>query len=193
MSTPAIRPYGAWPSPILAADVVEGGLRLSGAAMIGDEVWWVEGRPAEGGRQTIVRRRSDGSTVDVLPAPWNARSRVHEYGGSSWLAVPTDGGHLVVFANYADQRLYRVVDDAIEPLTPATHSSVRYAEPTLGPGGTEIWCVRESHVDGRVVRQLAAPAVDARHQVRGRFQLHVDAPAAQLLRIRADERRDVEG
>src|SRR5215467_11677347 len=108
-------PYGAWPSPITAADVARGFRRLGAARLVGEEVWWLEGRSTEGGRQVITRPGGDG-VQDVIPAPWNARTRVHEYGGSCWLALPDEQG--VVFANFADQRLYRVgADGSISPLT----------------------------------------------------------------------------
>src|SRR5262249_5893654 len=106
-------PYGAWPSPITAADTARGAISLSFPAIVGDEVWWTESRPDEAGRQTVMRAGPDGAPVNVLPAPWNARTRVHEYGGRSWLAVPGQGGTdqpapALVFANFADQRLYRL-------------------------------------------------------------------------------------
>lgn len=58
--------------------------RFDGAAFVGDQVWWGESLPDEGGRTAVRRRRTDGSTETLLPAPWNARSRVHEYGGGAW-------------------------------------------------------------------------------------------------------------
>ena len=64
------------------------------------DVWWIEGRPAEGGRQVIVSAHRG----DLLPAPWNARTRVHEYGGRCWLPVRTERRHCVVFAEWSDQR-----------------------------------------------------------------------------------------
>jgi dipeptidyl aminopeptidase/acylaminoacyl peptidase len=111
-------PYGAWPSPITAADVAKGQIYISYPLVTGKDVWWQEGRPGEGGRVTVVRCDAAGNQRDVLPVPWNARSRVHEYGGRSYLPVPvpaSDGQAAsadlaVVFANYADQRLYLVTD-----------------------------------------------------------------------------------
>ena len=66
-------------------------------------VWWQESRPTEGGRLAVVCQGPDGISRDLLPMPWNARTRVHEYGGKSYLPLP--GGF--VFANFGDQRLYR--------------------------------------------------------------------------------------
>ena len=158
---PTPLPYGAWPSPITAADVARGGVRLSFPALIptaaGDpDVWWSEGRPSEGGRQVIV----SATRGDLLPPPWNARTRVHEYGGASWIEV----GGALVFAEWSDQRLYRLVPGgAPEPLTPspATPFGWRYADLTLSPGGDEIWCIREEHSpDAAVSRAIVAVPID---------------------------------
>src|ERR1700680_5116174 len=81
-------PYGSWPSPISAADVAKGHVLISYPIVIGDDVWWQEGRPDEGGRVTVVHCGPDGTRRTVLAAPWDARSRVHEYGGLSCLPVP---------------------------------------------------------------------------------------------------------
>ena len=102
----ATTPYGSWTSPISAADLTASGHPVSGARWVGDEVWWLELRPQEAGRSAVRRRDATGGVVDVLPAPWNAASRVHEYGGGAWAATP-DG--VLVFAEAGDQRLYRLL------------------------------------------------------------------------------------
>ena len=73
-------------------------------AVDGDDVYWIEGRPHEGGRNVLVRRSADGSTSDVVPAGFNVRSRVHEYGGGAYVVARG----LVYFSNFADQRIYAV-------------------------------------------------------------------------------------
>ncbi|WP_187368159.1 prolyl oligopeptidase family serine peptidase [Nonomuraea terrae] len=118
----------------------------------GVEVWWDEPRPHEGGRRCVVRRLPDGSRVDALPAGWNARNRLIEYGGRSWRPLP-DGG--LVFTNWADQRLYRLgPGGAPEPLTP--QGPARYGDLYLPPGRGEVWAVRE--IDD--VRDLVAVPLD---------------------------------
>ena len=144
-----IFPYGEWPSPITAADVARGHIRLSFPVIAADTVYWQETLPAEGGRQTVVRRGPDGVSRDLLAAPWNARTRVHEYGGRSYLPVP--GG--VLFANFGDQRLYVAPDGGGEPgpLTAATEAiDDRFADFVLSPDKREVWCVRERHAGGQV-------------------------------------------
>lgn len=163
-------PYGTWPSPISAADVARAGRRLAFPTVAGAEVWWQETCPEDGGRTTIVHRGADGTNRRLLHAPWNARTRVHEYGGRSYLAVPSGDGHAIVFANYADQRLYRIdpqagSDSDPVPLTPAPSepSALRYADFVCSPDGTEIWCVRETHGGSRggsVTRAIVAVPLD---------------------------------
>ncbi len=105
--------YGTWPSPFLPADIVSSAPRIDGARFVGDEIWWGESVPAEGGRVAV--RSSTGAVV--LPAPWNARSRVHEYGGGAWTAA--DDGTLF-FVDAKDQRVYRMAaGEQPTPLTPA--------------------------------------------------------------------------
>src|SRR4051812_49480089 len=92
MTARVTAPFGSWPSPISAADVARGQLRLSFPTVHGDDVWWQETRPEEGGRTTVIHLRG-GHPVELLPAPWNARTRVHEYGGRSYLPIPMGRGH----------------------------------------------------------------------------------------------------
>jgi dipeptidyl aminopeptidase/acylaminoacyl peptidase len=153
-------PYGSWTSPISAAELAAGGHPVGGARFVGHEIWWTELRAAEGGRQSVRRHGADGAVTDVLPAPWNARSRVHEYGGHPWLGL-ADGS--LVFVEFTDQRLYLLRAGATEPepLTPA--APARYADPLLCPDRDEVWCVRETHDDsGVITRDLCAVPLDGR-------------------------------
>src|SRR4051812_35701238 len=83
-ATPPTASYGAWPSPIDARDLVTGASHpIDGGPQAGPP-WWPGPRPDQGGRQQIVRRNADGTIHDPLPEGWNARTRVHEYGGAAW-------------------------------------------------------------------------------------------------------------
>lgn len=136
-------PFGTWTSPITAADVAAAGSSPQWLDVAGGEVWWAEGRPSEDGRVALVRRKADGTLEDMLPAPWNARNRVHEYGGRPWLVR----GRSLFFTNWSDQRVYvRDLDSGeISPITPEppTPQGVRYADLRPGPGD-EVWAVREA-------------------------------------------------
>lgn len=142
---PEISPYGTWTSPISAADVAAAGAGPLWLDVADGELWWAEARPAEGGRVTLLR---DGE--DMLPAPWNARNRVHEYGGRPW--VVTSGA--LYFTNWDDQRVYRRDPDTgdITPVTPEPPApqAIRYGDLRPGPGGT-VWAVRETSTGPRRV------------------------------------------
>ncbi|MBO7941025.1 prolyl oligopeptidase family serine peptidase [Streptomyces antibioticus] len=162
-----ILPYGSWPSPIDAALAAAHDGRPEYVGLVGDEIWWTAPRPAEGGRRTLVRRHPDGTEESVLPAPWNVRSRVVEYGGLPWAGVARpDGEPLVVFVNFADQRLYALEGGREpRPLTPvsAVGGGLRWAEPQLLPGRDEVWCVLEEFTGDAptdVRRVLAAVPLD---------------------------------
>jgi dienelactone hydrolase len=165
--------YGEWPSPIDGADVARKQVGLAFPTIDAAGVWWQESRPAEGGRLAIVCQGPDGISRDLLAMPWNARTRVHEYGGKSYLPLP--GGF--VFANFGDQRLYRCgtgqpgpaqPEPAVpEPLTPAPGEDAadRFADFALSPDGDEVWCVREQHRAGRegagrITRAIVAVPLD---------------------------------
>ncbi|MEV0591015.1 S9 family peptidase [Nonomuraea cavernae] len=122
-----------WPSPVSTTDVARSGLRLGWPRALGGQVWWVEDRPDEGGRTTIVRRAADGTRRELLRAPWSARTRVHEYGGRPYDVTPEGD---VVFANLADQRLYLLPcpDRLSPPGAPGSPGALHRAT-VLGPGG----------------------------------------------------------
>ena len=117
MTHAADAPYGTWTSPIGADDLLAGTLGLAHPRLFEGELYWMESRPAEGGRTTVMRRGPDGDLVECVPAPFNVRTRVHEYGG---VCYTVHAGQLY-FSNFADQRIHRVPLDgsaAPAPLTP---------------------------------------------------------------------------
>lgn len=140
-----VAPYGAWKSPITSDLIVPGTIGLGQVALDGEDVYWIEMRPTEGGRNVIVRRTSDGRMIDLTPAPFNARTRVHEYDGGAF--VVSDG--TIYFAHFADQCLYRQTEDTTpQPLTPA--ADVRYADGVVDRHrGRMIWVCEDHTVSGR--------------------------------------------
>ncbi|MCA0146620.1 prolyl oligopeptidase family serine peptidase [Blastococcus sp. LR1] len=133
---------GSWPTPITSELVIRTAARLEEVVVDGADVWWSESRPDEGGRSVLVRRSPDGTVTDVLPAPWNARTRVHEYGGGAWTVA--EGA--VWFTNFSDQSLYRI-DQGAGPAAvtgePAVPSGVRHAD--LRGTADGLLAVRETH------------------------------------------------
>ena len=135
-------PCGIWPSPISAAVVAAGAIPLSTPLLDGTDIYWLAGLPSEKGRTTLMRRRA-GHSAPLTPAPFNVRTRVHEYGGGACLA--THG--VVYFSNFADNRLYAVKPGGEpEPLTAdAPH---RYADFVLDLQFSRLIAVREDHTHG---------------------------------------------
>ena len=148
----ATAPYGSWESPITALAATRAALRFSDSLETdGPDLYWAESRPAEAGRTVVVRRSAAGSIEDATPPGWDARTRVHEYGGGAYAVH--DGE--VFFANFADQRLYRHrPGEKPRPITPepATPAGDRYADLSFGRGF--LICVRERHGEGETVNQL---------------------------------------
>lgn len=139
MSSQNVVPYGSWHSPLTADMVASGGVSLGGILVDGPNIYWLEGRPAEAGRTVVVRLGQDGTTQDLLPSPYNARSRVYEYGGAPY----TVKDEVVVFVNFADNRVYRLVDGDPQAVTPK--GEMRYADLSIDPVRGRILCVREDH------------------------------------------------
>ena len=99
-------PYGTWSSPITAEMIADTTISLSSLLVDGSDIYWLEGRPREGGRVVLVRQGEAGP-VDVLPEGYSARSRVHEYGGGAAIV----SGGVAFFVNFEDQRIYRLDGD----------------------------------------------------------------------------------
>jgi dipeptidyl aminopeptidase/acylaminoacyl peptidase len=139
-----VAPYGAWKSPITSELIVSTSIGLGQIAIAGDDIFWSEGRPAEGGRNAIIRCTPSGQIADAIPSPYNVRTRVHEYGGGSFLVV--DGR--IYFSNFADGRLYcqwlkEKPDREPIPLTPT--GTYRYADPIFDRDRHRLICIREEH------------------------------------------------
>ncbi|MBL7062869.1 MAG: S9 family peptidase [Anaerolineae bacterium] len=142
MAESQVSPYGSWKSPITSDLIASATIRLGQIMLDGDDIYWAEMRPAEGGRYVVVRRTPDGRMTDVTPSPFNARTRVHEYGGGSF--VVADG--TVYFSNFADQRLYRQ-DPGAEPRPITPEVDLRYADGVVDHRRGRVICIREDHTD----------------------------------------------
>ena len=139
---PQIAPYGSWKSPITSDLIVSESIGLGQIALDGEDIYWVESRPSEAGRNVLVRKDSRGGITDVTPPPFGVRTRVHEYGGGAF----TMSGGVVYFCNFADQRMYRQ-EAGGEPQAITPEADVRYADMVVdGPRG-RIICVQEDHTD----------------------------------------------
>jgi dipeptidyl aminopeptidase/acylaminoacyl peptidase len=140
MTEPHVAPYGSWKSPITSDLIVSATVGLGQVVLDGADTYWVELRPSEGGRNCVVRRTPDGTVSDVTPQGFNARTRVHEYGGGDFAV--RDGA--VYFANFADQRVYRQrTETAPQALTP--EGKFRYSDFVVDWRRDRLYAVREEH------------------------------------------------
>jgi len=135
-----VAPYGSWKSPITSDRIVAESIRLGGVSVSGGDIYWLEGRPQEKGRSVLVRERPDGTRQDLTPAPFNVRTRAHEYGGGSYLVA--DGS--VWFVHDADQRIYSL-DPGGKPQPLTAEGDLRYADMALDKGRNRLLAVREDH------------------------------------------------
>ncbi|MCO5225957.1 MAG: prolyl oligopeptidase family serine peptidase [Thermomicrobiales bacterium] len=131
-------PYGSWASPITAESLTGAVVSIKEPGTDTDAIYWLEGRPAEKGRSTLIRLK-DGVTTELTPNPFDVRTRAHEYGGGSWTA--RDG--VVLVSNGTDGRIYRVSDDGPAPIT--AEGPWRFADLLIDPHHNRIIAVREDH------------------------------------------------
>jgi dipeptidyl aminopeptidase/acylaminoacyl peptidase len=151
-------PYGSWKSPITSDLIVSASYGLGDLAVDNQDLYWVESRPSEGGRYVIIRRPPGAKDEEMTPAPFNARTRVHEYGGAAY--VPASG--TIYFSNFSDNRIYRQVEhSAPQPLTAA--GDLRYADLVIDQQRNRIICVCEDHsrTDREPVNTIAGVSLDA--------------------------------
>ncbi len=137
----AIAPYGSWDSPISVSMLTAARVTLGQLFTDGDRVLWTESRPQEAGRTAVVECDGYGDLRDLTPPGFDARTRVHEYGGGA-VAV---SGDRVIASSFTDQRVYRLDGDAPWPITPEPDipAGDRYADFAIH--GEVVIAVRERH------------------------------------------------
>lgn len=140
MAEPRIAAYGSWKSPITTELIVSKTIGLMEPSIVGEDLYWLEMRPQEQGRCVVINRSADGMVKETNSAPFNARTRVHEYGGASYRV----DGHTVYFSNFADQRVYRQ-DRGAKPRPITPEGAYRYADATIDSHRGRLICVREDH------------------------------------------------
>ena len=182
-SPPQIAPYGTWRSPITADLITGRRVAVLSPRIDGDDVYWIENRPEEAGRSVIVRRAADGTVADAIPAGFNARTRVHEYGGGAYTV--RDG--VLIFSNFYDTRLYRVDGDGPpRPITP--EGALRYADAIFDPDRGRLIAVREDHSGaGEAVNSIVA--LDPNGDESGGMILAAGADFYSSPRLSPDGRR----
>jgi len=140
MKNKKIAPFGSWASPVKAKSIAAEHIGLGQIEIDENQVYWVENRPSEEGRNVIVTQNSKGGNFDVIPPSYNARTRVHEYGGGSFAVKDK----IICFSNFEDQNLYiKIPEKDIKPLTENNNS--RYADLSIDMKFKRVICVREEN------------------------------------------------
>jgi len=134
-----MKPFGSWKSPI-TSDLAASPMELAEITLDGVHLYWRELRPEEKGRYTIMCREADGQVTEVVSAPFNARTLVHEYGGGSF--VVADG--TVYFSNFANQQIYRK-EPGLVPLPITAEAAMRYADGAIDRERGRLISIREDH------------------------------------------------
>ena len=143
-------PYGSWRSPIDAESAARGSAVPIELSVDGDDIYWLELRPEQGGRYALCTLRG-GRGEEVLGREFNVRTRVHEYGGGSYLVH----GGTIYFVNFSDQVLYMKEKGARQ--TPLGARGVRYADFVADEGRKRVVAVSEDHRKPRdVVNAISA-------------------------------------
>lgn len=133
--------YGNWPSPVTADMLTQQSTKLSEPQACGQDVFWLESRPAEQGRNALVHLSPTGLRADILPSPHSVRTRVHEYGGAPYLVTPD----IIFCVLDADQRIYTInrTTQELNALSPA--GNYRYADFCWDQKRKRLVCIREDH------------------------------------------------
>ena len=163
MNMVRVKPYGAWLSPITSELIVSETVSLGQIFLDGDYIYWSESRPADAGRNVIVRWSPDGKTDDLTPKPFNVRTRVHEYGGGAYIV--SDG--TIYFSNFADQGLFQQGPD-LEPQPLTGGTARRYADTVVDTFRNRLICVREDHGvrEGEPVNTIVAVGINHEQEER---------------------------
>lgn len=141
------------PASLVAAGV----LAVEQVEAAGESVLWIEARPKEG-RSALMRIDEGGEPVEISPPDFDARSRVHEYGGGALaLADATP-----VLSRGTDSRLYLLPEGA--PPVPLTRpGGLRFADGVFDAARERLICVREEPAEGGRPRR-ALVGIDLRRR-----------------------------
>ena len=155
-------------SPLAPGDVARAKVSLSELCSDGDSLYWLESRPAEGGRVVLVRAAADGPG-DHSPEGVSIRSRVHEYGGGAVCLVPARSPGAFAYVDQADQRVWFCDGSAGSGIAGQATARALTPEPPAGivhnhgglsatADGDWILAVKETHGrgGGRPRRSLVA-------------------------------------
>ncbi len=162
-------PYGKWPSPITAEMLTQQSSKISEPQACGDDLLWIESRPAEKGRNALVQLCANGARKDVLAEPHSVRTRAYEYGGASYLVTP----ERIFCVLDTDQRIY-MIDRATHLLAALSPiGNYRYADFCWDKKHQRLICVREDHTKANHAEKIDARSEIVALDLNGETQVQV--------------------
>lgn len=141
MSNSKIAAYGSWKSPITTDLIVSASIGLGEIQLQNKQVYWIEMRPEEKGRYRVVHCSPDNQCQDFSAPDYNARTRVHEYGGGSYLV----NDDTLFFTHFPDQRLYRQRKNELPSALTSAEQDRRFADFILDQYRSRLISVMEHH------------------------------------------------
>jgi len=141
--------YGSWGSPITADAVTAATVTLLEPSIDGDDIYWIEARPLERGRNIVVRRAANGTIEALTPNPFYARTQVYSYGGGAYVV---DRG-VVYFVDYTDNQIYRHARGST-PAKLTSNATCLYGDLCLDAVRNRLIAVREERPGGDVIHAI---------------------------------------
>jgi hypothetical protein len=141
--------FGSWSSPITADAVVAGALSLLEPRVDGEDIYWIEARPLEKGRNVVVIRAPDGTVRDITPPAFNARTQVYSYGGGAYAVK----NHVVYFVNFGDSQIYQQTASGA-PAKVTSNPSCVFADICVDATRNRLIAIREERPNDDVVNAI---------------------------------------
>ena len=141
--------YGNWLSAISSELIAGDSLSIDEPLLTAEAIYYIERRPQESGRCVIVKVNNN-KTTDILPAPFSARSRVHEYGGGCYCIAEKQ----IFFINDSDQDIYCVKNHQIKRITTSTNN--RFADFIYDKKHHRLIAVCETHNNDHVTNSIVS-------------------------------------
>lgn len=151
-----IMPYGSWKSPITSELIIKDTVALEGIAYEGNDLYWLERLPSEGGRSRVMKKTSDNALAEQTPAPFNVRTRVHEYGGAPFAVF----GERLYFSNFEDNLLYLKIGEN-QPKQITSDSNHRYADAGIDRLNQRLYWIREDHTNSSLAPETTIVVMNA--------------------------------
>ena len=137
-----IAPPGTWHSDVSPKHVAGKAPKISEPKIDQNRIFWLQSIPEEKGRISIMMYAND-QIQSVLPRPLSAKSKVHEYGGGSYLVDKNK----IYFVLADDQQIYTfdLTTPNIQPEALTQSPDFRFADLQLDRINRRIIAVCEDH------------------------------------------------